>query len=269
MFKFITRRPLWVNILAGIILALGIFALFILSLNWLTGHGKSSTVPSVTGKKYEDDKNGVSDKDDMKDKFGIQIFSSSSSSSSSVEIGTLDKLISKVSNVKLTEKEVEKQKKQSLMIVEQEQTPLNIIATDRTESAAVIVTASKFAVTVTEVTNTVSDAVPALTTNDITTTDITATATAGAVFVDPITIETREVKVSAFRAKLNAKREKNNSNNNNNNNNNNIHSADNNSNCESGISSYVHSPSDTCSETSSASISPRVRTYLHTYDSDL
>ena len=214
-------------------------------------------------KKYEDDKNRESDKDNMKDKFGIQIFSSSSSSS---EIGTLDKLISKESNVKPTEKEEEKQ---SLMIVEQEQTPLNIIATDRTEAAAVIVTASKFAVTVTEMTNTVSDAVPALTTNDITTTDITATATAGAVFVDPITIETREVKVSAFRAKLNAKREKNNSNNNNNNNNNSIHSADNNSNCESGISSYVHSPSDTCSETSSASISPRVCTYLHTYDSDL
>jgi beta-lactam-binding protein with PASTA domain len=56
MFKFITHRPLWVNILAGILLAFGIFALFILSLNWLTGHGKSATVPSVTGKKYEDAK---------------------------------------------------------------------------------------------------------------------------------------------------------------------------------------------------------------------
>ncbi len=54
MFKFITHRSLWVNILVGILLAVGIFALFILSLNWLTGHGKSATVPSVTGKKYED-----------------------------------------------------------------------------------------------------------------------------------------------------------------------------------------------------------------------
>lgn len=56
MFKFITHRPLWLNIIAGVLLALGIFALFILSLNWLTGHGKSATVPSVAGKKYEDAK---------------------------------------------------------------------------------------------------------------------------------------------------------------------------------------------------------------------
>ncbi len=56
MFKFITHRPLWVNIIAGLLLTLGIFAVFTLSLNWLTGHGKSATVPSVTGKKYEDAK---------------------------------------------------------------------------------------------------------------------------------------------------------------------------------------------------------------------
>jgi eukaryotic-like serine/threonine-protein kinase len=56
MFKFITHRPLWLNIIAGVLLALGIFALFVLSLNWLTGHGKSATVPSVAGKKYEDAK---------------------------------------------------------------------------------------------------------------------------------------------------------------------------------------------------------------------
>jgi len=56
MLKFITHRPLWVNILTGILLAVGIFALFLLSLNWLTSHGKSSTVPSVTGKSYEEAK---------------------------------------------------------------------------------------------------------------------------------------------------------------------------------------------------------------------
>jgi beta-lactam-binding protein with PASTA domain len=54
VFKFITHRPLWVNILAGILLAVVIFSLFLLSLNWITGHGKSATVPSVAGKKYED-----------------------------------------------------------------------------------------------------------------------------------------------------------------------------------------------------------------------
>src|SRR6185436_3141093 len=54
MFKFITHRPLWVNILAGIILAIVIFGVFFLSLNWLTNHGNSTTVPSVTGKKFEE-----------------------------------------------------------------------------------------------------------------------------------------------------------------------------------------------------------------------
>ena len=54
MFKFITHRPLWVNIIAGIILAIGIFALFLLSLNWMTQHGRSATIPSVTGKNYEE-----------------------------------------------------------------------------------------------------------------------------------------------------------------------------------------------------------------------
>jgi len=56
MFKFITSRPLWVNILIGIVLALGIFSLILLSLNWITSHGKASTVPSVTGKNYEEAK---------------------------------------------------------------------------------------------------------------------------------------------------------------------------------------------------------------------
>lgn len=56
MFKFITNRPLWVNVLIGIVLAIGIFAIFLLSLNWLTDHGKSATVPSVTGKNYEEAK---------------------------------------------------------------------------------------------------------------------------------------------------------------------------------------------------------------------
>ena len=56
MFKFITNRPLWLNILIGIALAIAIFAAFLLSLNWLTDHGKSATVPSVTGKNYEEAK---------------------------------------------------------------------------------------------------------------------------------------------------------------------------------------------------------------------
>lgn len=56
MFKFITSRPLWVNIIAGVVIAIGIFALFLLSLNLITHHGRSSSVPSVAGKKYEEAK---------------------------------------------------------------------------------------------------------------------------------------------------------------------------------------------------------------------
>ena len=54
VFKFITHRPLWVNILVGIVLVLAIFFLFLSSLKCLTGHGKAATVPSVTGKYYDD-----------------------------------------------------------------------------------------------------------------------------------------------------------------------------------------------------------------------
>lgn len=53
-FKFLTDRPLWVNIIAGIALAFGIFILLILSLKLITHHGKASTVPSVTGKSYDE-----------------------------------------------------------------------------------------------------------------------------------------------------------------------------------------------------------------------
>ncbi|MCR6719586.1 MAG: PASTA domain-containing protein [Chitinophagaceae bacterium] len=54
MFGFITKRPLWVNILAGLVFAFIIFLLFILSLDWMTHHGKSKTVPQVLGKSYSE-----------------------------------------------------------------------------------------------------------------------------------------------------------------------------------------------------------------------
>lgn len=50
----IKKRPLWAHILSGILLALGIFALFLLSLKWITHHGRSATVPNVAGKTYEE-----------------------------------------------------------------------------------------------------------------------------------------------------------------------------------------------------------------------
>lgn len=54
MFGFITKRPLWVNVLAGIAFAFIIFLLFILSLDWMTHHGQSKTVPQVVGKTFEE-----------------------------------------------------------------------------------------------------------------------------------------------------------------------------------------------------------------------
>ena len=52
MFKFITHKPLWVNILVGMLLAVGMFASIIFSLNWFTGHNDARTVPSVVGKSF-------------------------------------------------------------------------------------------------------------------------------------------------------------------------------------------------------------------------
>ncbi|MFT4092513.1 MAG: PASTA domain-containing protein [Niabella sp.] len=50
MFKFITSKPLWINILAGVVLAVLIFIGMISSLGWFTNHDDAKTVPAVTGK---------------------------------------------------------------------------------------------------------------------------------------------------------------------------------------------------------------------------
>lgn len=50
MFKFITNRPLWVNVLVGLLLALAIFVGFISMLGWFTSHNDAKTVPPVLGK---------------------------------------------------------------------------------------------------------------------------------------------------------------------------------------------------------------------------
>jgi eukaryotic-like serine/threonine-protein kinase len=54
MFKFITSRPLWVNIVAGAALACIIIFLVLKTLGWITKHGEYLTVPAVLGKKTED-----------------------------------------------------------------------------------------------------------------------------------------------------------------------------------------------------------------------
>ncbi len=49
MFKFITDKPLWVNILAGIGIVFLVIFLFFGSLEWVTGYGEYEKVPSVSG----------------------------------------------------------------------------------------------------------------------------------------------------------------------------------------------------------------------------
>lgn len=54
MFKFITHRPFWVNLLAAAFLALLIVFAFLQLLGVITRHGESLTVPSVLGKSTAD-----------------------------------------------------------------------------------------------------------------------------------------------------------------------------------------------------------------------
>ena len=53
MFKFITNKPLWVNIVAAIVLALLILLLFLKMLGLITKHGAYLKVPAVTGLKTD------------------------------------------------------------------------------------------------------------------------------------------------------------------------------------------------------------------------
>jgi eukaryotic-like serine/threonine-protein kinase len=54
VFKFITNRPFWVNIIAAAVLAFLIIFLVLKMLGWATKHGEYLTVPAVLGKKTED-----------------------------------------------------------------------------------------------------------------------------------------------------------------------------------------------------------------------
>ena len=54
MFEFITKRPLWLNLIAGLILMIILLFLLSESLSPLTRHGKNRTVPNVIGKSYEE-----------------------------------------------------------------------------------------------------------------------------------------------------------------------------------------------------------------------
>src|SRR6187401_2556154 len=51
MFQFITKRPFWMNLLAGLVLMVVLLFLSIL-LGPCTRHGKNKTVPNVVGKSF-------------------------------------------------------------------------------------------------------------------------------------------------------------------------------------------------------------------------
>jgi len=66
MFKYITQRPLWLNILIGLLLALIVFLIFVFSLNLITHHNEAKTVPAVTGR-------SLSEATEILDKAGFEV----------------------------------------------------------------------------------------------------------------------------------------------------------------------------------------------------
>lgn len=62
MFKFITGKPLWVNILAGLGLVIILIVLALQSLQFITRHDKTLTIPGVIGKSYEEARKALESK---------------------------------------------------------------------------------------------------------------------------------------------------------------------------------------------------------------
>lgn len=56
MFKSLTEKPLWINILVVVVIAGSLIFIFFGSLNYLTQHGKIEKVPQVTGLTLEEAK---------------------------------------------------------------------------------------------------------------------------------------------------------------------------------------------------------------------
>ena len=49
MFKFITSKPLWVNITVALLSSAVVILFFFVCLGWITGHGKYEKVPDIVG----------------------------------------------------------------------------------------------------------------------------------------------------------------------------------------------------------------------------
>jgi beta-lactam-binding protein with PASTA domain len=54
MFHFITKKPFWMNLLAGLVLMVLLLFLLSIMLGPLTRHGKDKTVPNVVGKSFKE-----------------------------------------------------------------------------------------------------------------------------------------------------------------------------------------------------------------------
>ena len=53
MFRFLTSKPLWINILAGFVLLIVLLLLFLGSLDLITHHGKTMKIPAVLGQSID------------------------------------------------------------------------------------------------------------------------------------------------------------------------------------------------------------------------
>lgn len=62
MFKFITHKPLWVNILVVLVLAVLVVLLFFGSLDYLTKHNQYKKVPPIVGKNVDEARKILEDK---------------------------------------------------------------------------------------------------------------------------------------------------------------------------------------------------------------
>ena len=52
MFRALTSKPLWINIVAGLLILLSLLLIFLGSLKLITHHGRVMKIPSVTGQSY-------------------------------------------------------------------------------------------------------------------------------------------------------------------------------------------------------------------------
>ena len=62
MFKFVTNKPLWINIVVGVLLLIVIILGFFASLGWITGHDKYEKVPDIVGQSFFAAKNTLETK---------------------------------------------------------------------------------------------------------------------------------------------------------------------------------------------------------------